>query len=141
MPRLLAVFLTAGSAAWIAALTLAAAAPDSAFAGLVHHLASTVCHQRPERSFEIDARPLAVCARCFGLYVSGAVAAACAWVGRRAPPRGARELLILSAVPTLATIPVEWLGWSPLSNAIRAAAALPFGAAAGWTFVRALRAE
>jgi hypothetical protein len=30
---------------------------------------------------------------------------------------------------------------SPLTNGIRAAAALPFGAAAGWSFVRALRAE
>lgn len=141
MPRLLAVFLTAGSAAWIAALTLAAAVPDTGFAAVVHHLASAACHQRPERSFQIDARPLAVCARCFGLYVSGAFAAACAWTGARSAPRHARGLLILTAVPTLATIPVEWLGWSPLSNAIRAAAAVPFGAAAGWTFVRALRAE
>jgi hypothetical protein len=36
---------------------------------------------------------------------------------------------------------VEWLGFSPLSNVIRAVAALPLGAAAGWTFVRALRSE
>ena len=141
MAHLLALALTAGSAAWVAALTFAAQAPDTGFAAVVHHLASAVCHQRPERSFAVDGQPLAVCARCFSLYLSGAVAAIVGWSGGRSAPRNSRALLLLTAAPTLATIPVEWLGLSPLSNVIRAAAALPFGSAAGWTFVRALRSE
>jgi uncharacterized membrane protein len=141
MPRLLAVVLTVGSAAWVAILLAAAVVPDPGFADLVHQFAAAVCHQRPERSFAIDARPLAVCARCFGLYLSGAAGAVVAWMGGRSVPRHTRMLLLLTAAPTIATIPMEWLGFSPLSNAIRAAAALPFGAAAGWSFVRALRAE
>jgi hypothetical protein len=48
---------------------------------------------------------------------------------------------MLAAVPTALTIPVEWLGISSLSNEIRAGAALTLGAAAGWTFIRSLRAE
>lgn len=82
-----------------------------------------------------------VCARCFGLYASGALAAVVAWIGIGRTSRRSREALILAAVPTALTIPIEWLGFSPLSNAIRATAAVPLGAAAGWTFVRALRAE
>jgi hypothetical protein len=50
-------------------------------------------------------------------------------------------MLLLAALPTMATIPIEWLHISPLTNAIRATAAVPLGAAVGWTFVRALRAE
>jgi uncharacterized membrane protein len=31
----------------------------------------TACHQMPERSFHLEGFPLAVCARCFGLYAGG----------------------------------------------------------------------
>ena len=141
MPRLLAVALTVGSAAWVAILFAAAIAPEPGLSALVHQLAAAICHQRPERSFAVDARPLAVCARCFGLYLSGAAGAVGAWMAARSLPQHTRLLLVVTAIPTLATIPIEWLGLSPLSNGIRAAAALPLGAAAGWSFVRALRAE
>lgn len=141
MPRLLAAALTVGSAAWVAILVAAAIAPEPGLSTLVHQLAAALCHQRPERSFAVDARPLAVCARCFGLYFSGAAGAIVAWMSGRSLPRHTRVLLLLTALPTIATIPIEWIGLSPLSNGIRAAAALPFGAAAGWSFVRALRAE
>ncbi len=33
-----------------------------------------VCHQIPERSFQIGAHPFAVCTRCFGLYIGFACA-------------------------------------------------------------------
>lgn len=36
----------------------------AALRGMYHF----VCHQIPERSFWIDGRPMAVCARCFGIY-------------------------------------------------------------------------
>lgn len=141
MPRLLAVALTVGSAAWVAILLAAALVPDPGFAPAVHQFAAAICHQRPERSFAVDARTLAVCARCLALYVAGAAGALAGWIGGRSAPRHARVLLFVTAAPTIATIPIEWLGFSPLSNVIRAAAAVPFGAAAGWSFVRALRAE
>ena len=43
----------------------------------VYQAGSLVCHQRPERSFHLAGVQLPVCARCFGLYLSGAVGLAC----------------------------------------------------------------
>ena len=139
--RLLAIALTAGASLWIVGLAAATPERAPAWRGLVYAVASTVCHQRPERSFFVDGRQFPVCARCAGLYISGALAALAAWCGTRRPPRDSRKLLLLAALPTILTIPVEWLGLSPLSNVARGTAALPLGAAAGWTFIRALRSE
>ena len=141
MPRLLAVLLTAGAVVWAAAVAASAAAHGTGWSALVHDLASAVCHQRPERSFAVEGHPFPVCARCTGLYVSGSLGALAAWFGPGRVVRRSRDVVLLAALPTAATIPVEWLGLSPLSNAIRAAAALPLGAAAGWVFVRLLRSE
>ncbi len=38
------------------------------FSGTLYQAFSYVCHQQPERSFFIAGQPLAVCARCTGLY-------------------------------------------------------------------------
>jgi len=46
------------------------------FSFTVYEVFSHVCHQAPERSFYIAGYPLAVCARCTGLYVGFAAAAA-----------------------------------------------------------------
>jgi uncharacterized membrane protein len=139
--RFLSIALTIGACAWLVTLVAATTARGSALPGIVYGLAATICHQRPERSFVVNGRQFPVCARCTGLYVSGAVAALAAGFGARRAPRSSRRLLILAAVPTALTIPVEWLGISSLSNEIRAGAALTLGAAAGWTFIRSLRAE
>jgi len=140
-PKVLAIALTAGACIWMIVLIAGTTDRAGAWRGLVYGLASTVCHQRPERSFSLNSRQFPVCGRCAGLYLSGALAAVAAWFGARRSPHDSRKLLLLAAVPTALTIPVEWLGLSPLSNVIRATAAMPLGAAAGWTFVRALRAE
>jgi uncharacterized membrane protein len=61
-----------------------------------------VCHQMAARSFYFAGFPLAVCARCFGLYV-GALAGVASYplvapiMRREAPPR---HWLILAALPT-----------------------------------------
>ena len=39
------------------------------------------------------------------------------------------------------TFAVEWIGAANPGNVLRAAAALPLGAVAGWLFVRLLRVE
>ena len=36
---------------------------------LLYRLFSFVCHQQPERSLWLAGLPLAVCARCFGIYL------------------------------------------------------------------------
>ncbi len=144
MHRLLPAALTGVAIAWLALVLLAPAAPRRL--ALVYDLAGRVCHQRADRSFHLAGLPLPVCARCFGLYASGAAAAALAWLlgaRRAAAPgvRAARFLFTAGAVPTAATVALEWFGLVSPSNLARALAALPLGAVAGWVFVRMLLAE
>src|SRR3989442_14005492 len=60
-------------------LALLVAAPAAAFgvpaSGFAYALGSLICHQRPERSFDVFAAQMPVCARCIGLYVGAATGA------------------------------------------------------------------
>ena len=147
--RGLAAALTAGALLWAATLFLAPFALQrgrgvSMASALIYQGASLICHQRPERSFHLAGIQLPVCARCTGLYLSGAAGALAAWSGWRrrvAMPRATRTVLALAALPTALTFAVELAGLAYPSNTARALSALPLGAAAGWIFVRSLRAE
>jgi uncharacterized membrane protein len=146
--RGLAAALTVGALVWATTLLLAPFALQrgrgvSTASALIYQGASLICHQRPERSFHLAGIQLPVCARCTGLYLSGAAAALAAWAGRRRPamPRATRTVLALAAIPTALTFAVELAGLTYPSNTARAVSALPLGAAAGWIFVRSLRAE
>jgi uncharacterized membrane protein len=94
---------------------------------------SLICHQRPERSFHSGGVQWPVCARCSGLYLSAALGVAWAFGSRVRPvPFSAwRNILVLAAIPTMATVALEW--WDPRwsSVLVRAAAAAPLGAAVG----------
>ncbi len=110
---------------------------------LVYVLGGAVCHQRPERSFHVGAVQFPVCARCFGLYaaaplglVLGRVGAA--WTRGSFGPRG---LLLLSAVPTAATLVGEWSGLVPMASWTRAVASAPLALVAGWVVAAALRGQ
>jgi uncharacterized membrane protein len=148
MSRLAAV-LTAAALAWVAILVVAAAGAAhgtaSPFVLLTYEAAGLVCHQRPERSFHLAGVPLAVCARCFGLYASAACGALLAWSGaatvRNVRSRTSRLLLGVAALPTVLTVAGEWLDLVHPSSAMRALAAVPLGAAAGWLIVTLLRVE
>jgi hypothetical protein len=48
---------------------------------------------------------------------------------------------VLAALPTAITLAIEWSGAANPGNVLRAIAALPLGAVAGWLFVRMLRVE
>jgi uncharacterized membrane protein len=149
MSRWLAAALAAVSLLWAIAIVLApyGLADGSVAAWLVYEAAGGICHQRPDRSFHLAGVPMPVCARCSGLYFSGAAGALGAWLlTPRAPDPGsglrhARAVLGVSALPTVVTFGTEWLGLAAFSPAVRALAALPLGVAAGWLFVRALRGE
>jgi len=145
----LAAALTAGALVWAALLFLAPwllsrDPPLSTAAGLIYSGAGTICHQRPERSFHLNGVQMPVCARCAGLYVSGAAAALAASAGRRrrvGAPRALRRSFALAAAPTALTLAIELAGVARPSNALRGVSAVPLGAAAAWIFVRSLRAE
>ena len=110
---------------------------------MVYSGAGVICHQKSERSFHIAGVQQPVCARCTGLYVSGAAAALLAWTVSRRPrvPRRTREVLALAAFPTAFTVAIELVGLAHPSNMVRAICAVPLGAAAAWVFVQSLRAE
>lgn len=147
MLRLSAIALTVGALLWsalllIAPLSFAAHPALATTAAFIYEAAGYICHQRAERSFHLHGVQLPVCARCAGLYFSGAAGALAAWGGwRRTSPVEMRAALIAAAVPTAVTVALEWFGFAHPSNAVRAVAALPLGAAGGWVLVRMLRDE
>jgi len=68
--RLIYLVSLTGTVAWVAAIILAPylrSHGERAFAALYAAFAP-VCHQQPERSFWLFGFPLAVCARCAGIY-------------------------------------------------------------------------
>jgi uncharacterized membrane protein len=112
--------------------------------GAVPYVAGrTICHQRPERSFHLDRVQMPVCGRCFGLYAAAPAGAFAALLAapRRRGLRSAtnRWALGLAAVPTLATLIIEWSGAGGVSSLARALAAAPFGAMVAWVLVRECR--
>ena len=117
-------------------------------AGVMYVAGSFICHQLPERSFHIEGSQLPVCARCFGIFGGGAFGSVIAagavarrWIigARPALARSRRWMwTAIAALPTVATFVLEWgFGW-PISNAVRAVAALPLGAALAFVVVSAL---
>jgi uncharacterized membrane protein len=135
--------LTAAAVAW---LTLIVASPLALANGrlptlsmAVYHAGSLVCHQRPERSFHLAGAQLPVCARCFGLYLSGAVGLVAASRRRRSlSPATSRVLLALAAMPIAITVALEWLGLIHTTNVVRMLTGLPLGFAAAVVIVRSL---
>jgi uncharacterized membrane protein len=141
--------LSIGALAWSATLFVAPAALTSGnprlvtAAAAVYSGAGLICHQRAERSFHLAGVQQPVCARCAGLYVSGAAGALAAWIAGRRPrvPRRTRSVLVLAAAPTALTVALEFAGLVSPSNTVRAICALPLGGAAAWIFIQSLRAE
>jgi uncharacterized membrane protein len=134
--------LTVASVLWAGAIFLVPLAAESApaLSATVFAVSSRICHQMPERSFHISGIQMPVCARCAGLYVTGALGALLGWMAiSRLEARRRQLLLFAAAVPTAITWTLEFVGVMAFSNSARALAALPLGLAAGWVFVQMLR--
>lgn len=100
---------------------------------------SLICHQLPDRSFFVDGRQLPVCARCTGLYLSGAagflgwvlVKSVRRWRSILVPPRAALWIVTGAGVPTAISYAAGVTGVWDGSNLTRALLAMPLGIAAG----------
>lgn len=123
------------------------------FLAFVYAAGSLICHQLPERSFFLDGRQLPVCARCTGLYLSGAAGVlgwfiwktARGWRRIATPrpnvrvvgtpvvvaPRVALAIVIIAGVPTALSYAAGVIGVWDGSNITRALLAVPLGACAG----------
>jgi uncharacterized membrane protein len=149
VPRALAAVITAAAFSWSIALfaapyALTSASPRLAStAAALYRAAGLICHQRPERTFDLGGVQQPVCGRCTGLYLSGTAGAMLAWILSRRPraPRRTRAAIILAAIPTTLSVSLEQIGLLYSSNTLRAISAVPLGAAAGWIFIQSLRAE
>jgi len=109
------------------------------FGEFIFAVGSVICHQKPDRSFFIDGHQLPVCARCTGLYLSGAAGLA-VWIGLKTArgwrpiawnPRLAARLIVIAAIPTALSLATAAIGAWDGSNMTRALLALPLGASAG----------
>ena len=138
--------LVAASLIWPLILTAAVwdrvATGGSISSQAIYFACSRICHQRPERSFYTAGIKWPVCGRCSGLYFSAPVGAVAAMIARRrrsptesANHRTDRRWLILSSLPTVVTLALEWSG-APVTTLARALAALPLGAAIAFVIVR-----
>ncbi|MBD0273291.1 MAG: DUF2085 domain-containing protein [Acetobacteraceae bacterium] len=113
---------------------LARGAGWAALSWVLYRAFGVACHQMPERAFHVAGHPLAVCARCWGLY-AGALAGLLAYPLARslartdAPWRG---WLLLAAVPTSIDFLLGVTGLWENTHASRFWTALPLGAAAAF---------
>jgi uncharacterized membrane protein len=93
-----------------APLALAHGYNSSAF--VLYQMFGRVCHQIPERAFYLEGHPLAVCARCTGIYF-GFAAGVLVFPLVRSLQRGdapARKWLFVAAVPTLLDFALGFFG-------------------------------
>ena len=87
---------------------------------------SLVCHQRPERSFWIFGAPVAVCARCLGIYLGAAMG-----LLLRTSRRLALHLLTIAAALNLLDVATEFAGLHGNWMSVRFALGVALGAAGG----------
>lgn len=131
--------MVAGLAVGWLVLLIAAPGLPALLAAALYGAGSLICHQRPERSFHVEAAQLPVCARCLGVYAGAAAGSLVAhWPSLRLRIRP-RTLLALGLLPTLLTLAVEWSGLADPGNVVRGAAGVPIGLAAAFVLVPRLR--
>jgi uncharacterized membrane protein len=88
------------------------------------------CHQMAERCLDLGFGPMAVCARCAGLYAGGCLGLL--WTTLRGRSSRPRPLwLAVAAVPTVLDFAAGQVGLPSLGNWERFALALPLGLLAG----------
>jgi len=121
--------------AWLALLIITPLAPPS-LATLMYAAGAVICHQLPERSFHLAGFQLPVCARCLGIYGGAAAAAMIHVLGvfladsarwRLLSPAAARRVFLVSALPTLVTVGLEWSAVWSATNVLRAFAGVAVG--------------
>lgn len=135
--------LVALAALWLGLIVAAPALMQSrreVAALILYRSFSALCHQMPERSFHLFGSPLAVCARCSGVYI-GALAGLCAYPLVRSlgettfPPR---RWLLFAALPMLFDVAGAVLGVSVSTHTSRATTGAIAGLAAAFYVVPGL---
>ena len=130
--RLVPALVTVLAGLWTAGVVLAPwlAAHDFVLGGWLRLLYRPGCHQITDRCLDLGFGPMAVCARCAGLYLGGTLALL--WTTVRNHPLRPRPIwLAIVATPTVLDFVAGQLGLPSLGNLTRFAVALPLGLLAG----------
>jgi uncharacterized membrane protein len=105
-------------------------AHHSMLGGWLRFLYRPGCHQIADRCLDLGFGPMAVCARCAGLYLGGTLALIWSLAWDR-PSRPHPLWLAVVAAPTVLDFVAGQLGLPSLGNWSRFAVALPLGFLAG----------
>jgi len=106
------------------------ASHDSVLAPWLRLVYKPGCHQIPERCLDLGFGPMAVCARCMGLYIGGCVGLL--WTTLRNRSSRPRPVwLAVVAAPTVLDFVAGQVGLPSLGNWTRFALAVPLGLLAG----------
>ncbi len=125
--------LTGGTVLWLLLIILAAILKSSDInllnhiSGYLYFLFEPVCHQIPERSLLINSEPLAVCTRCFAIYL-GAFFILVLFVVWRKIHHINPNWVILFTVPTIMDFLLEKFGLYVNLPVVRFLTGLLFGA-------------
>jgi uncharacterized membrane protein len=130
--RLVLGLATALAALWTAGVVLAPwlTAHGSVLGGWLRLLYRPGCHQITDRCLDLGFGPIAVCARCAGLYLGGTLALVWTTVRNR-PFRPRPVWLAVVVAPTVLDFAAGQIGLPSLGNWTRFAFALPLGLLAG----------
>jgi len=98
---------------------------------------SPLCHQEPARSFQVDGHPMAVCARCTGIYLGFLLGLITVMLFRiHRPPTG--RMIAGCFVPSALFMALTATRWVPDLSWLRALAGAPLGAVTGILALTAL---
>jgi uncharacterized membrane protein len=130
--RLVPAIVTCLAVLWTAGIVVAPwlSTHDSILGGWLRLLYRPGCHQIADRCLDLGFGPMAVCARCAGLYLGATLALlwTLAWNRPNRPPP---LWLVAVAAPTIIDFVVGQLGLPSLSNWLRFTVAVPLGLLAG----------
>ncbi|MEJ7618997.1 MAG: DUF2085 domain-containing protein [Pyrinomonadaceae bacterium] len=119
--------------ALIALAPLLLARHETSSAAFIYRALGYVCHQVPERSFQLQGHPLPVCARCLGLYAGFLIGALTFPLIRPLSTKSAletpaRRWFLLALVPTAIDFGLDLCGWWENTHASRALTGALLGA-------------
>jgi len=123
--------ITAASLIWLGGMLLAPylRSRSSPWAGPVYLIYKPVCHQLASRSLTCFGQPLAVCARCTGIYL-GFLAGLGIYPfirGWRRPALPSGRVFVLISSPIVLDAAAHLLGLWDTSNAVRLATGIVWG--------------